>query len=173
MNEESKCQTELVLKKINKIKAFKEKVLRIKEEEFKGSVDKVNNIKIVKDKDKDKNEKSKSHKHKSEKRKKKSLKIKTKNNLSLSIENSKMPEHQKKQSKELENKEKNQKQLKPIVSKDINNEERIGRFLSKNDIYNNKNIKTNRTVQIKPVNWFNLNCSICFNIFIIINIIFT
>ena len=158
MNEESKCQTELVLKKINKIKAFKEKVLRIKEEEFKGSVDKVNNIKIVKDKDK--NEKSKSHKHKSEKRKKKSLKIKTKNNLSLSIENSKMPEHQKKQSKELENKEKNQKQLKPIVLKDNNNEERIGRFLSKNDISNNKNIKTNRTVQIKPVNKIQIDSSL-------------
>ncbi len=35
MKEESKCPTELVLKKIDKIKAFKEKVLRIKEEDFK------------------------------------------------------------------------------------------------------------------------------------------
>lgn len=48
MSDEDKYQKELVLKKINKIKAFKEKVLHIKEEEFKNYSSNKVNIKIIK-----------------------------------------------------------------------------------------------------------------------------
>ena len=68
MKEEIKCQTEMVMKKIDKIKSFKERVLRIKEEEFKNIKlkDKANDIKTIKEK-KHKS-KSKSHRDKSEKK---------------------------------------------------------------------------------------------------------
>ena len=138
MNEENKCQTELILKKINKIKAFKERVLRIKEEEFK------NNIKEIKEK----KEKSKSSKKISEiSKNRNNLKIITKNNLSISIENKIVIEESKKTPRELFNK--NKKELKDYKSnKEIRNE----RYLDKNNNEKNqKIIKTNKTVQLKSV----------------------
>ena len=138
MNEENKCQTELILKKINKIKAFKERVLRIKEEEFK------NNIKEIKEK----KEKSKSSKKISETSKNRNnLKIITKNNLSISIENKIVIEESKKTPRDIFNK--NKKELKDYKSnKEIRNE----RYLDKNNNEKNQNIiKTNKTVQLKSV----------------------
>ena len=146
MNDDKKCQTELVLKKINKIKAFKERVLRIKEEEFK------NNVKEIKEK----NEKSKSSKKNSENhsdsKKRNNLKINTKNNLSLSIENKKVVEESKKTPRDIVNK--NKKEFKSLSIKEYkdNKEVRNERYLDKNfNEKSHKNIKTNKTVQLKPI----------------------
>ena len=149
MKEEIKCQTEMVMKKIDKIKSFKERVLRIKEEEFKNIKlkDKANDIKTIKEK-KHKS-KSKSHRDKSEKKNKRNmLKIITKKTLSYSTENKKLYEDSQKGLEDLKI-EKNMKNLEPLLIK----EEKKGNFLAKKDnIFINKNIKTNRTVQLKPIN---------------------
>ena len=121
MKEEKKSQTELVLTKKDKIKSFKERVLHVKEEEFKNSInlDNDNNMKV-----KEKTEKSKSHKHKhkhkhknkTERGKKQKLIINTKNILHLSTENSKIPE-QHKNSSEQTIKEKSPKQINTVLIK--------------------------------------------------------
>ena len=146
MNEGDKYQTELIIKKMNKIKAFKERVLHIKEEEFKNSsLNKanINNIKIINNK----GEKSRNKRDKSEKSYKKNrLKLITKKDLSIYIDNK---ENRSPKISKIKFKDKSPKYTQ--LSDKEKNEIRKGRFFSKN--YNShKNIKTNRTVQIRPVN---------------------
>ena len=148
MKEESKCPTELVLKKIDKIKAFKEKVLRIKEEDFKKtslSKVKINNIKIINNKGEKYHHKKK--KHKSEKHyKNNKLKLITKEDLSLYLDKK---EEKKKIMKHYNTKVKDEKKSSIILKlkDDIKEEEKS--LLNKNA--SSKNIKTNRTVQLKPI----------------------
>ena len=137
MNEDNKLKAELLLKKIDKIKAFKEKVLRVKEEEFK------NNIKVIKEK----RENSKNHNSNNEKNYQRNKYKLYPSELSLSLESKKLMKEMKKSPRD----EKNSIKLKPILFKE-NKEERKGRFLSKeNYTFSNKNIKTSRTVQLKPI----------------------
>ena len=141
MTEENKCQTELILKKIDKIKAFKEKVIRIKEEEFKtssASKGKNNNINILKFL----NNKSL---RKIQNNKNNTLKLLTKDNLSLSSENCKVEEKRKStRYPELKNNEESKIILRSKNEiKDIN--------LLGTIALSTKNIKTNRTVQLKPI----------------------
>ena len=143
MKEENKCQIDIVIKKINKIKAFKEKVLRIKEEEFKNSSSS-NNNKKVKEESKIKREKYGKLYNKSK------FNILIKNESSIYIENKKVIEENKK-IPDLSIKEKNKKHLQPLLIKEIT-EERNGRFLNKlENSSSNKYIKSNRTVQLKPI----------------------
>jgi hypothetical protein len=147
MKEESKCQSELVLKKIDKIKAFKEKVLRIKEEDFKNtSLNKlnINNIKII-NKKSDKHHKKK--KNKSEKHyKNNKLKLVTKGDLSLYLDKSESKKHSPR--KYVKTKVKNDKPTSILLN--VNDEIREERNAGKNST-SRKNIKTYRTVQLKPI----------------------
>ena len=130
-------KAELLLKKIDKIKAFKEKLLKLKEEEFK------NNIKDIKEK----KEISKHHNSNNEKNYQRNKYKLYPSELSLSLESKKLMKEMKKSPRD----EKNSIKLKPILFKE-NKEERKGRFLSKeNYTFSNKNIKTSRTVQLKPI----------------------
>ena len=154
MNEGDKYQTELIIKKMNKIKAFKERVLHIKEEEFKNSsLNKanINNIKIINNK----GEKSRNIRDKSEKSYKKNrLKLITKKDLSIYID---YKENRSPKNTRFKFKEKSHKYTQ--LSDKENDEIRKGRFLSKN--YNShKNIKTNRTVQIRPINKIQIDSSL-------------
>ena len=136
MSDEEKFQTELVLSKINKIKSFKEKVLHIKEEEFKNYT----NIKIIKEKkEKSKNKKNKSHK-------KNRHKTITKENISDVDEKKKDSNNKEKSSK----KEINIKKTQLSLSKD-KKDEKNSRYL--NNINNNKNNDNNniKSVVIKPI----------------------
>ena len=139
MSDEDKYQKELVLKKINKIKAFKEKVLHIKEEEFKNYSSNKVNIKIIKEKkEKSRNKTNKSHK-------KKRHKTVTKENISV-IEENKNNNNKEKSSK----KEINFKKTQLTLNKD-NKVERTSRFLNNSDNNNNKNDNNIKSVVIKPI----------------------
>ena len=145
MSKDNKYQNELILKKINKIKSFKEKVLRVREEEFKNPIvnqNISNNIKVIKENDDNSKSKNK-HEKNYQKNKLKLLP----NELSLSLGSKKFIEDKKKAQEE----EKELNNIKPILYKE-NKEERSGRFLNK-DSYNliNKNFKINKTVQLKPI----------------------
>ena len=137
MSDEDKFQTELVLKKINKIKAFKEKVLHVKEEEFKNYS---NNIKIIKEKkDKSKNKKNKSHKKN--------------RNKTLTKENASAIDESKKDKEKSSKKEINLRRTHVSLNKD-NKEERASRYLNNSINNNNKNDNNNnniKSVVIKPV----------------------
>ena len=152
MKEENKCQANLVLTKINKIKSFKEKVLRIKEEDFKNSSLNQNNKKTK--------EKSRKKRKKHENLfKKEKLKILAKNELSLCLDNKKLNEKNKKLP-DINTKEKNKKNLQPLLIQDIA-EERNGRFQNKLENSNsNKIFNTNRTVQLKPISKIKIDSSI-------------
>ena len=147
MKEESKCQSELVSKKIDKIKAFKEKVLRIKEEDLKNtSLNKINinNIKIV-NKKSDKHHKKK--KNKSEKHyKNDKLKLIKKRDLSLYLDKSESKKNS--QTKYVKTKVKNDKPTSILYN--VNDEIKEERSEGKNNT-SRKNIKTYRTVQLKPI----------------------
>ena len=137
MSDEDKFQTELVLKKINKIKAFKEKVLHVKEEEFKNYS---NNIKIIKEKkDKSKNKKNKSHKKN--------------RNKTLTKENASAIDESKKDKEKISKKEINLRRTYVSLNKD-SKEERASRYLNNSINNNNKNDNNNnniKSVVIKPV----------------------
>ncbi len=135
MSDENKFQTELVLKKINKIKAFKEKVLHIKEEEFKN----YSNIKIIKEKkDKSRNKKNKSHR----KNRHKTL---TKENVS-DLDEKKKDNNKEKSSK----KENNLKKTHLSLNKD-NKDERNSRYMNNSNSNNNNNNKNNDNNNTKSV----------------------
>ena len=112
---------------MNKIKAFKERVLHIKEEEFKNSsLNKanINNIKIINNK----GEKSRNIRDKSEKSYKKNrLKLITKKDLSIYID---YKENRSPKNTSFKFKEKSHKYTQ--LSDKENDEVRKGRFLSKN-----------------------------------------
>jgi len=137
MSDEDKFQTELVLKKINKIKAFKEKVLHVKEEEFKNYS---NNIKIIKEKkDKSRIKKNKSHKKN--------------RNKTLTKENASAIDESKKDKEKSSKKEINLRRTHVSLNKD-NKEERASRYLNNSINNNNKNDNNNnniKSVVIKPV----------------------
>ena len=137
MSDEDKFQTELVLKKINKIKAFKEKVLHVKEEEFKNYS---NNIKIIKEKkDKSRIKKNKSHKKN--------------RNKTLTKENASAIDESKKDKEKNSKKEINLRRTHVSLNKD-NKEERASRYLNNSINNNNKNDNNNnniKSVVIKPV----------------------
>ena len=137
MSDEDKFQTELVLKKINKIKAFKEKVLHVKEEEFKNYS---SNIKIIKEKkDKSRNKKNKSHKKN--------------RNKTITKENASAIDESKKDKEKSSKKEINLRRTHVSLNKD-NKEERASRYLNNSINNNNKNDNNNnniKSVVIKPV----------------------
>ena len=138
MNDVDKLQAELVLKKINKIKSFKEKVLRIKEEEFKNSV---NNIKVIKDN----KEKSKNNKDKSERKNHKKNKLKLTLKDETSINENKLEENKNKKS--IKNiKDKSSQKTEPTHKENKDKEEKDEKLLTK---INFNTIDVSKSVQIK------------------------
>ena len=138
MNDVDKLQADLVLKKINKIKSFKEKVLRIKEEEFKNSV---NNIKVIKDN----KEKSKNNKDKSERKNHKKNKLKLTLKDETSINENKLEENKNKKS--IKNiKDKSSQKTEPTHKENKDKEEKDEKLLTK---INFNTIDVSKSVQIK------------------------